>query len=174
VRATGLGPEFQTTNATVRYLGADIERGWGRRFSVAQDYLRDQPVMIGALRVGPDLTNLGARRPNDELQANLLWHLRHLYDPPSVAEGSTMPAHRFLFDKRRLEPGRPAVTNELAWADANPRFEIVPKPGAVALASYLFSLESDVPLYDAPLPTPPESAADSSPPAAPGADGPVP
>ena len=173
VQATGLAPEFQTTNATVRYLGPDFDRGWGQRVSVARDYLRDQPVMIGALRVGPDLANLGVRRPKDELQANLLWHLRHLYDPPSVAEGSTMPAHRFLFAKRRLKPGQSVSLNEFGWADADPRFEIVPKPEAVALASYLFSLEMDAPLDEAPLSTPPEATTGSSA-AAPVPGGPAP
>jgi len=174
VRATGLAPEFQTTNAIVRYLGADIERGWGQRLSVARDYLRDQPVMIGSRRVGPDLTNIGMRRPNDPVQANLLWHLRHLYDPPSVAEGSAMPAHRFLFDQRRVQPGQSVNTNELAWVDLDTRLEIVPKPEAVALAFYLFSLEVNVPLYEAPLPAPPGVTADLSASAAPLGNGPVP
>jgi cytochrome c oxidase cbb3-type subunit 2 len=154
VRARGLGPEFQGTNAIVRYLGADIQRGWGRRFTVALDYLRDQPVMIGRVRVGPDLTNLRVRRPNDGLQTNLFWHLRHLYDPPSAVAGSTMPAHRFLFDMQPVKSGRLARPNEPAWVDESSRLEITPRPEALALADYLFSLEADAPLYEAPLPTP--------------------
>ena len=170
VQATGLAPEFQTTHAIVRYLGADLERGWGQRASVAQDYLRDQPVMIGQLRVGPDLANLGTRRPHDELGANLMWHLRHLYDPPSVVEHSAMPAHRFLFEKRPLKPGQathrslfgnrelksgpPTPTRAYAWVDQDPRFEVVPSPEALALAACLFSLQADRALYEAPLPSP--------------------
>ena len=161
--------EFQATNALVRYLGADIERGWGLRASVARDYLHDRPVMIGQLRVGPDLTNLGLRRPDDEAGANLLWHLRHLYDPASVVDHSTMPAHRFLFQTRPLKPGQtthrslfgnrelksgpPMPTSPYAWVDDDPRFEVVPSPEALALAAYLFSLQVVTPLYEAPLPS---------------------
>ena len=48
-------------------FGSDLARGWGGRTgkvqSVAQDYLYDQPVMLGSLRIGPDLANFaGVRR----------------------------------------------------------------------------------------------------------------
>ena len=35
--------------------GADISRGWGLRHSVAEDFLYDDLVQLGSLRVGPDL-----------------------------------------------------------------------------------------------------------------------
>src|SRR5690606_10625646 len=54
--------------------GSDIARGWGSRQTVAQDYIDQTPVFTGSARVGPDLSNVGARRPERE------WHLRHLYD----------------------------------------------------------------------------------------------
>ena len=41
--------------------GSDIARGWGMRQSVAEDFLHDQPVQLGSLRAGPDLSNIGAR-----------------------------------------------------------------------------------------------------------------
>ena len=57
--------------------GPDIERerGWGKRRTVAEDFLYDYPVMLGQQRIGPDLANIGARRSD----AN--WHLLHLYSP---------------------------------------------------------------------------------------------
>jgi cytochrome c oxidase cbb3-type subunit 2 len=172
VRTAGAGAVFRQ-GSVARYVSTDIERGWGKRFSVAEDYLRDHPVMIGHRRVGPDLTNVGVRQPNDETQTNLLWHLRHLYEPVSVAKDSAMPAYRFLFEKRRLKPGQEVATNALAWIERDGISEIVPKPEAVALAAYLFSLDSDAPLFEAPLPAPPKPTPDSNAPAAPVNNGPV-
>jgi cytochrome c oxidase cbb3-type subunit 2 len=77
-------------------FGSDFERGWGERRTVAQDYLYDQPVLLGSLRLGPDLANIGAR------QTNAIWHLTHLYRPKSTSPGSMMPPYAFLFEKRKL------------------------------------------------------------------------
>ena len=71
-------------------LGPDITRGWGRRLTVAQDYLHDSPVQLGSLRLGPDLANVGARLPS----APAL--LQKLYDARTVTPGSMMPPYRFL------------------------------------------------------------------------------
>ena len=76
-------------------MGPDMARGWGRRRTVAEDFLFDYPVMLGSQRIGPDLADVGARLPD----AN--WHLAHLYAPRSKSDGSTMPPYRFLFEKRR-------------------------------------------------------------------------
>ena len=62
-------------------VGPDLARGWGRRRTVAEDFLFDSPVMPGSQRVGPDLANVGARLPD----AN--WHLRHLYAPRLEVKG---------------------------------------------------------------------------------------
>jgi cbb3-type cytochrome oxidase cytochrome c subunit len=147
-------------------IGPDLARGWGRRRTVAEDYLFSSPVMPGSQRVGPDLANVGARLPD----AN--WHLRHLYAPRVEVKGSTMPPYRFLFDKRSVkgQPSREALvlTGDLA---PPPGYEIVPRPEAYALAAYLRSLRADAPLYDAPMTVPAEakpSGATNSP-AAPGA-----
>ena len=86
----------QSTGAA-KGLGADLQRGWGKRYSVAQDYLRDVPVMLGNLRIGPDLANIGLRRPDDETHTNLVWHLQHLYNPQITSPGSIMPPYPFLF-----------------------------------------------------------------------------
>lgn len=133
----------------VRPTGADMDRGWGLRGNVAQDYLQDSPVFLGTQRLGPDLANIGARNPD----AN--WHLNHLYAPSSVVPGSTMPPYRFLFEKRpvgrRPSPDRlKVVTDEKTKV----QFEIVPTEKALALAAYLQSLRSDAPLFEAPFTAP--------------------
>ena len=41
----------------------DQARGWGERQSVARDYIFQIRPQLGSSRIGPDLTNLGARKP---------------------------------------------------------------------------------------------------------------
>jgi len=130
-------------------IGPDIARGWGRRHNVAEDYVYDWPVMLGSQRVGPDLANIGARKPD----AN--WQLTHLYSPQGLVKGSTMPSYRFLFETRKIgrvpSPYALQLTGDLAPAAG---YEIVPKPEARELVAYLLSLNSDAPLYEAPFTTP--------------------
>jgi cytochrome c oxidase cbb3-type subunit 2 len=45
------------------YAASDIERKWGTRRSAPRDYLFDRPVMLGKMRMGPDLSNIGKRAP---------------------------------------------------------------------------------------------------------------
>lgn len=144
-------------------FGNDIARGWGGRpslvQSVAADYLYDQPVMVGSQRIGPDLTNVGLRQPD------AAWQFKHLYNPRSVSPGSTMPPHRFLFEKRPLkfgeQPSKEAV-------EVGKGYEIVPGQDARALVAYLMSLHSDAILFETPIFPKPElkKAASTNAPAA--------
>ena len=133
-------------------VGLDLARGWGKRRTVAEDYLFDATVMPGSQRVGPDLANVGARLPD----AN--WHLRHLYAPRLEVKGSTMPPYRFLFETRKVG-GRPSPEALALPADRAPGagYEIVPRPSAKALVAYLTALRADAPLFVAPM-TPPATA----------------
>jgi len=129
--------------------GPDIARGWGRRHSVAEDYLFDFPVMPGSQRIGPDLANVGVRLPD----AN--WHLLHLYAPQHQVKGSTMPPYRFLFETRRVErrPSPDALVLPPSLAPP-PGYEVVPRPQVAALVAYLISLRADAPLFTAPMTLP--------------------
>lgn len=51
------------------YAASDIERKWGDRRSAPRDYLFERPVMLGKSRMGPDLSNIGARAPAEEPEA---------------------------------------------------------------------------------------------------------
>ena len=77
--------------------GNDLARGWGRRRSVADDYIYDQPVMLGSQRVGPDLANAGLR-----MDANAV--LARLYNPRALLGNgaSIMPPYPYLFEKRKI------------------------------------------------------------------------
>jgi cbb3-type cytochrome oxidase cytochrome c subunit len=124
--------------------GPDLARGWGRRRTVARDYVFDYPVMLGSQRIGPDLANIGVRQPDPN------WHLRHLYAPQGEVKGSTMPPYRFLFQTQKigLHHSEQALPGALA---PGPGLEVVPRPEARALVAYLLSLKTDVALFEAPF-----------------------
>jgi cbb3-type cytochrome oxidase cytochrome c subunit len=126
--------------------GADIARGWGKRRTVAEDFLFDRPVMPGSQRVGPDLANVGARLPDPN------WHLRHLYAPRMLVKGSTMPPYRYLFEERKIGRAPSPDALQLTEDYAPPSgYEVVPKPEALALTAYLLSLKANAPLSSAPM-----------------------
>ena len=150
----------------VRVSAGDFQRGWGRRIAVAQDYLYENPVLVGNQRIGPDLANYGLRAT---AFTNIL---QHLYHPQGIWPESMMPSYRFLFERRKLARGEkePADTIfVLNKSDLNPGEAIVPRPAARALAAYLQSLRADVPLFEAPVPRP----ATNAPPAATTTNAPV-
>jgi cbb3-type cytochrome oxidase cytochrome c subunit len=127
-------------------LGPDIARGWGLRRSVAEDFLYDDPVQLGNMRIGPDLAGVGSRLPD----AN--WQLVHLYAPRSEVKDSAMPPFRYLFQVRKIG-GKPSPDALVFSKGFEPPagYEVVPTPEAQQLAAYLLSLHADVPLYDAPF-----------------------
>ena len=127
-------------------LGPDAKRGWGRA-SVAGDYAYDTPHLLGTMRTGPDLLNIGARQPSKD------WHLGHLYQPRAYTPGSIMPSYPFMFEVRQgaANPGETVVN--LPPAFARPGEVVVAKPQTLALVSYLLSLDRTYPALD-PLPAP--------------------
>ncbi|MCX6895585.1 MAG: cbb3-type cytochrome c oxidase subunit II [Verrucomicrobia bacterium] len=133
----------------IRPTGPDIARGWGLRRSVAADYLYDSPVMLGSLRAGPDLANVGARLPD------VTWHLQHLYNPRIHVPGSVMPQYRFLFVTRKAgaTPSADALPLPAGFAP-KPGYEVVPTDEARALVAYLQSLRVETPLFEAPMTAP--------------------
>jgi cytochrome c oxidase cbb3-type subunit 2 len=129
-------------------VGPDILRGWGMRHSVAEDFLWDNPVQLGSIRVGPDLANVGLRYDEN-------WELLHLYAPGCKVNGSTMPPFRFLFEKQKIGAMLSSDALQLPEGFAPPAgYEILPKESAKNLVAYLLSLRANVPLHDAPFTTP--------------------
>lgn len=121
-------------------MGADIARGWGNRRTVARDYIWDQPVMLGSVRFGPDLANLGCR------QTNTAALLLKLYRPSATVRFSPMPPYRHLFDVKLVPPGRSESGRTFAVrANSNPdqEVEVIARSEARALVAYLLSLKAD-------------------------------
>lgn len=131
-----------------RGFGSDYERGWGNRQTVARDYIHEDRVLLGSMRTGPDLTNVGERLPD----AN--WHYIHLYDPRAFEshKNSTMPPFRFLFEEKPVDPVMGPDPDAIRFppnVDVPDGYEVVPTDRARALVEYLLSLRLDYELPEA-------------------------
>ena len=112
------------------------------------DYYYDKPHLLGSMRTGPDLMNIGVRQPSKD------WHLGHLYQPRAYVPGSIMPPYPYLFDiKDKAEPGEEAI--KLPPGYTPPGKVVVPTPEALDLVRYLQALKRDYPI----LPPEPQEAA---------------
>ena len=95
--------------------------------------------MLGTMRTGPDLTNVGLRYPE-------LWQYQHIYHPQITSPGSTMPPYPFLFEVKRINeltgPSPEAI--ELP-AEYHPGagYEVIPSQRAKDLVAYLMNLNQD-------------------------------
>jgi cytochrome c oxidase cbb3-type subunit 2 len=83
----------------VMKTGADIRRGWGNRRNVSRDYLYDRPTMLGTMRTGPDVANVGTRY-------SAVWQHNHLFNPRAVNEWSIMPSFAFLYSREKVAAGQ--------------------------------------------------------------------
>ena len=124
----------------------DFARGWGRA-TVAGDYAYDRPHLLGTMRTGPDLMNIGVRQPSEQ------WHLGHLYQPRAFVPGSIMPSYPFLFEAKAQADKGDVVVNLPALAAPAGRV-VVARPEAVDLVRYLQSLDRSYPVLAAPATTP--------------------
>lgn len=128
-------------------FGADYERGWGDRQSVPRDYIWQKRVLLGTMRTGPDLKNVGGRLSDEN------WHYQHLYNPQITSPGSVMPRFEYLFKVQPIDPNAAPhvvvkVPEKFAKEDKIPAgYEVVPTERAVALVQYLKELKLD---YDLP------------------------
>jgi cytochrome c oxidase cbb3-type subunit II len=142
-------------------FGSDKARGWGDRQSVARDYIYQPAPQLGRSRIGPDLTNLGDRKPTapdkDDLM-NLLY-----------SGSGQMPSYRFLFEMREIGSGAQPSDDALKLVGAlepKPGWEVVPTQRARDLVGYLVNLKTT---YDYPeaLPYSPPKPKGEAPAAAP-------
>ena len=122
-----------------RNFGPDFERGWGRA-SVPADYVYDRPHLLGSMRTGPDLFNIGARQPSKD------WHLGHLYQPRAYVPGSIMPSYPYLFTiKDAADEGEQVLTLPPRYSPMIGKV-VVPTPEALDLVKYLQGLDHTYPV----------------------------
>ena len=118
----------------------DARRGWGRA-SVAGDYHYDEPPLLGTMRTGPDLFNIGVRQPSAD------WHLGHLFQPRAYVPGSIMPAYRFLFEiKDEGSEAKAERVVALPPGTAPLGKVVVATPEALDLVAYLQGLKHEYPV----------------------------
>ncbi|WP_372525685.1 cbb3-type cytochrome c oxidase subunit II [Piscinibacter sp.] len=121
-----------------RNFGPDLARGWGRA-SVPADYVYDKPHLLGSMRTGPDLFNIGVRQPSKD------WHLGHLYQPRAYVPGSIMPSYPYLFSiKDAAEEGEQVLTLPPGYGPIGK--VAVPTPEALDLVKYLQGLDHTYPV----------------------------
>ncbi|MBS0466485.1 MAG: cbb3-type cytochrome c oxidase subunit II [Proteobacteria bacterium] len=137
---------------------ADAKRGWGRA-SVPADYVYDRPHLLGSMRTGPDLFNIGVRQPSKD------WQLGHLYQPRAYVPESIMPSYPYLFDvKDKVDPGEEALNLPPGTAPVGK--VVVPTPEAQDLVKYLQALKREYPI----LPPEPHEATGAKTSSAPSAE----
>lgn len=136
----------QQIRSTTFGNNADIARGWGKRRSVPRDYINEKPILLGTMRTGPDLANVGQRWSAD-------WQHKHLYNPRMMVPKSIMPSFKFLYEVRPMVDGKPspeAIALTGAWAAEIPEgHEVFAKDDAKALVAYLLSLDQSADLPEA-------------------------
>ena len=121
-------------------FGPDLARGWGRA-TVAADYAYDRPHLLGTMRTGPDLMNIGVRQPSEQ------WHLGHLYQPRAYVPGSIMPSYPFLFELKTSDQVAPGDVQVQLPPGQSPRGQVVvARPEAMDLVRYLQSLDRSYPV----------------------------
>jgi len=98
-------------------FGEDVARGWGERQSYARDYIYRTHVQLGESRVGPDLANVGNRKP--PYDAEDLTKLLYTGTLP-LAKAVTHPSYKFLFDERKIVGQRSAAALKLTGSAATP------------------------------------------------------
>ena len=112
------------------YAATDIDRKWGVRRSAPRDYLFERPVVLGKMRLGPDLSNIGKRAPVEEENAPAA------ASPTPVAPAS--PKHRpQRVQRRRASPRhcplRPSASPALLPLRPSPAAPAAsPSPAAIA------------------------------------------
>lgn len=120
----------------------DVDRGWGNRATVPADYYYDRPHLMGTMRTGPDLINVGQRLPSED------WQLIHLYDPRALNDWSIMPGFPFLFEEKA--PNEVKATDRVVKIPGPraPKNVVVAKEEALALVDYLLSLKRTYPVQE--------------------------
>lgn len=95
--------------------------------------------MLGTMRTGPDLANVGLRYSE-------LWQYQHLYNPWITSPGSTMPPYPFLFEVQPISQMRGASPDAIEIPrEFHPGagLEVVPTQRAKDLVAYLMNLRQD-------------------------------
>jgi cbb3-type cytochrome oxidase cytochrome c subunit len=107
------------------YAASDIDRKWGERRSAPRDYLFERPVMLGKMRLGPDLANIGKAAPAEEENAAPAASPAVPTTPLASPAANTTPAA-----SPGVSPAKAVATTSPAAAAASPAASASPGPAA--------------------------------------------
>jgi cbb3-type cytochrome oxidase cytochrome c subunit len=132
------------------YAASDLERTrdldgkpkWAQRRSAPRDYLFERPVLLGKMRMGPDLSNIGKSAPSEDENAAA----------PASTNPSPSPAPQ-------TSPGASPAAAPNASPASSPASSAAPAPPAAASASPAKAVAANSP---APAPASPSPAASPS------------
>lgn len=147
------------------YIASDIDRKWGDRRSAPRDYIFERPALLGKMRMGPDLSNVGKRAPAEEQNAPAAGA------SPAASPGAS-PAPAAAGSPAAAKPNAsPAAVAAASPPPASPppaASPAAPKPAAGAPAVAAASpakappAQGASPAAPAPAPAPPETTAPAS------------
>jgi cbb3-type cytochrome oxidase cytochrome c subunit len=107
------------------YAASDIDRKWGDRRSAPRDYIFERPALLGKMRMGPDLSNVGKRAPVEDQNA-----------PPPSTTNATSPAAPQTSPAAPAAPGTsPATSPAPAAPAASPAASATTSPAVAAAPS---------------------------------------
>jgi cbb3-type cytochrome oxidase cytochrome c subunit len=136
------------------YAASDLERTrdldpkkpkWGERRSAPRDYLFEHPVLLGKMRLGPDLANIGKAAPAEEENAAPAANPAAPTTPQASPTPNAAPAA-----SPGVSPAKAAATTSPAPASASPAAPASPTPAANAnTADTAAAANSAPPFYSA-------------------------
>jgi cbb3-type cytochrome oxidase cytochrome c subunit len=120
------------------YAASDIERTrdldpkkpkWGERRSAPRDYLFEHPVLLGKMRLGPDLANIGKAQPAEEENA------APAANPAAPPPQASPTPNAAPVASPAVSPAKAAATTSPPPASASPAAPASPTPAANANAA---------------------------------------
>jgi cbb3-type cytochrome oxidase cytochrome c subunit len=107
------------------YAASDIERKWGTRRSAPRDYIFDRPALLGKMRLGPDLSNIGKRAPSEDASPS-----------PAASPAAASPAPNAPAPSAATSPGQsPAASPAANTAATSPGSSPAASPAANTAAT---------------------------------------
>ncbi len=128
------------------YAASDIDRKWGTRRSAPRDYIFERPAMLGKMRVGPDLSNIGKRAPaEDQSPAPSASPAANPPQPDAATSPGSSPAASPAANAASspaASPGKPDASTSPAPAPATAANAPAPAPSASPSASAAATAEA--------------------------------
>lgn len=133
-------PTYASTDMWRKGWGGNEEEGLARE-TRPQDYASDSYAMLGYMRIGQDLANVGTRH------TDRAWYHLKLYNARTLVVDSNMPSYKNLYSKRPIDGQVSDNALKLEGRfSVEEGYEVIPTEKAEALVDYLLSRKMDAKL----------------------------